>query len=155
MEFDKSDIVESAGSSSSDMDLDQFLNNLNKNLNQINDMIDKADKTGNLSKLQGMGSDNGSSGNIDEKLNRSEEGSGSASSTEVDAEKVLQIIENQLDKNFSDDDSTKRVEQEIKGQVGRLFDQMEEGSTVGDLKEYLNNNMIRKAIKERINKGLL
>lgn len=163
MEFKKSDLVE-GGSSSSEMTLDEFLDNLNENFEAVEKILDKADKTGmtfgRQPQAQGNNSTQGRGNKVDQALakSRGEEVENSNQSQTAqpqgNAGSLPQIITQMLD-NFDDDTPAETVEQELKGRVAHMFNELPEGATVGDLKNWVNTPIGQKIIENKANEMMM
>lgn len=88
MEFNKSDVVgDAGGSTGSEMSLEEFLNNLSENFEQVESILEKADKTGLAlgntggGNSQAGGSQRGNGQKVQDVINRNRGGGSSNEST--------------------------------------------------------------------------
>lgn len=163
MEFKKSDVVENAGGgSSSEMSLEEFLNNLSENFEQVESILEKADKTGlalgnsggnsqdtgrhnNTKTVDQMIEENRGGGSSQDSNSNSTNAQSSPSSSSTD---LAQIVYQILNK-FDDDTEMDVVEQELKGHVAHIFTEIPNGATVGDIKGYLESPMGQKILNQK------
>lgn len=164
MEFDKSDVVgDAGGSTGSEMSLEDFLNNLSENFEQVENILEKADKTGLAlgntggGNPQAQGSQRGSGQKVQDVINNNRGGGSSQESTSNSANaqpdpsssvNLAEIVYKMLDR-FDDSTEMDVVEQEIKGHVAHVFTEIPEGATVGDIREWLETPMGQKILNDK------